>query len=504
MSTASTGVPAQSGGAQAPSLRVLVLRDRGARPVVVNLSPSDFVAQLAKAARDGLELKVPADYVVLKLAVDDHELDSNVTLAAAGVVDGTRVIATAVAPPQPATTAAAGASRKGGGGGRGMVLGTVHGGRARPGVLPTPPSFLLRVAPYHFAGGDGSGGIVGGVRADFNVALNRLQDLLRRNLSPSEKDAFARAELKADREDLANNVPFAPPALERLVERLKTVVTTRKRLQIATATGYYFDGQLSSSEGRARPCILYRVVTPAGRVGVAKVYFATEAAAAHKEWELSRALAPSEMRAAGDVAAAATSAATREHDATTAAAPQQLPLGGTHPLVHYEARLELDNNRVALCMPLFACTLHDLLREAHGGHTLPASLLLRVADAMEAALSLLHGYNIAHCDVKPDNIMLRESGEPVLIDLGSATPFGQEIEEGAPLQFILDCDTTAATPLLDRVCLATTLWAAMHHGVAPAAKSRQRLTDVCRARAAAEAGDTRALLERIAALLLPK
>jgi hypothetical protein len=108
MSTASTGVPAQLGGAQAQDIEVLVLRENGERPVAISISSSARVARLAKFAHDELRFDVPTDYVALKLADGDHVLDPFATLAGAGVVDGTRVIATVVAPPQPATTAAAG------------------------------------------------------------------------------------------------------------------------------------------------------------------------------------------------------------------------------------------------------------------------------------------------------------------------------------------------------------------------------------------------------------
>jgi hypothetical protein len=103
MSTASTDVPAQPGA----DIFVFALREKGERPAVVIISPSAPVALLAEFVRDKLDLKVPTDCVVLK-SVDNVLLDSYATLAAAGIKGGSTVIATLVAPPQPATTGSGG------------------------------------------------------------------------------------------------------------------------------------------------------------------------------------------------------------------------------------------------------------------------------------------------------------------------------------------------------------------------------------------------------------
>jgi hypothetical protein len=108
MLTARTGVPAQPGGAQAQDIEVLVLREKGARPAAISISSSARVARLAKFARDELDLKVPSDYVELK-KLDGTVLVSDRALAAEGVEDGTHIIATVMAPPQPATTGTAAA-----------------------------------------------------------------------------------------------------------------------------------------------------------------------------------------------------------------------------------------------------------------------------------------------------------------------------------------------------------------------------------------------------------
>lgn len=488
----------------APSALIAVKAKRPWAPsfIPVQIAPNAYVAELIEAVMGKLKMAEPPDTVALVMAETGVALDSTRSLADAGVLDQTCVHVVVTSPPAAGAAGESYSRRTAPTCQRvGKKLPEVQMGRRCLCHTPSNPTRSTTFRPALCAGA-GDAGARGGPRGDYGIALERLEGLLRRTLSPSEKEAFARPELKSDREDLAQNVPLSKDALQRLVIRLKTVVTTRKRLQIATATGYYFDGQLSSSEGRARPCILYRVVTPSGRIGVAKVYFSDEATSAQKEWELSRALAPHEaLESREGAVGVAHGAGADTAGVSTRQSPAPRRLSTAHPLVLYEARLELDDDRVALCMPLYACTLQDLLREAHGSHALPASFLLRVADAVEAALSLLHGQGFAHCDVKPDNIMLRESGEPVLIDLGSATQFGHEIKEGAPQPFILDCDTTSATAQLDRVCLATSLWAAVHRGVDPSNRTRLGLLGLCQAEASAAADDARAVLDRIASLL---
>jgi serine/threonine protein kinase len=39
----------------------------------------------------------------------------------------------------------------------------------------------------------------------------------------------------------------------------------------------------------------------------------------------------------------------------------------------------------------------------------------------------LHGKRVAHCDIKPANIIIRSTSSPTLIDLGSARFFDEAI-----------------------------------------------------------------------------
>ena len=66
-------------------------------------------------------------------------------------------------------------------------------------------------------------------------------------------------------------------------------------------------------------------------------------------------------------------------------------------------------------------TLDDALADDGPFH--PVDVLL-VGMQLAAALGHLHGRGLAHLDVKPGNVVLRE-GRPVLIDLGLARPVGE-------------------------------------------------------------------------------
>ncbi len=54
-------------------------------------------------------------------------------------------------------------------------------------------------------------------------------------------------------------------------------------------------------------------------------------------------------------------------------------------------------------------------------------------DALESAVAHLHALGLAHNDINPYNIMVRDDGTPVLIDFGSCQPFGGRLQSlGSP------------------------------------------------------------------------
>ncbi|MCX8098515.1 MAG: protein kinase [Casimicrobiaceae bacterium] len=89
--------------------------------------------------------------------------------------------------------------------------------------------------------------------------------------------------------------------------------------------------------------------------------------------------------------------------------------------------------------------------------------LLPVFDALE----LLHAQNVIHRDVSPDNIMLREDGYPVLLDLGSARlvvggmtqALTTVLKPGyAPIEQYVDDGTMSQGPWTDVYGLGATLY----------------------------------------------
>lgn len=69
----------------------------------------------------------------------------------------------------------------------------------------------------------------------------------------------------------------------------------------------------------------------------------------------------------------------------------------------------------------------DALIAKRGG--LPEGEALRYFGQMAAALSYMHSQRMLHLDIKPGNVMLRASGEAVLIDFGLSKQF---TEKGEP------------------------------------------------------------------------
>ncbi|KAL2148134.1 hypothetical protein VTH82DRAFT_1799 [Thermothelomyces myriococcoides] len=57
----------------------------------------------------------------------------------------------------------------------------------------------------------------------------------------------------------------------------------------------------------------------------------------------------------------------------------------------------------------------------------------KFVDALESAVAYLHSLGLAHNDINPYNIMVKDGKEPVLIDFGSCQPFGGRLRSlGTP------------------------------------------------------------------------
>ena len=71
-----------------------------------------------------------------------------------------------------------------------------------------------------------------------------------------------------------------------------------------------------------------------------------------------------------------------------------------------------------------------------------AEFLVKVA----TAVGRLHGMGLIHRDIKPDNILWRQNGEPVLIDMGLACSDGEERKSATPLSIVDGKPLAVGTP----------------------------------------------------------
>ncbi|MCB0197578.1 MAG: serine/threonine protein kinase [Anaerolineae bacterium] len=81
------------------------------------------------------------------------------------------------------------------------------------------------------------------------------------------------------------------------------------------------------------------------------------------------------------------------------------------------------------------CLVQERLPGRSLHHRIRDKVLLDEPEAIETAikvsqtLSQLHRHKIVHCDVKPLNIVLRAPRHPILVDLGAARFFGEQLAE---------------------------------------------------------------------------
>ncbi|MEM9531798.1 MAG: serine/threonine-protein kinase [Pseudomonadota bacterium] len=87
--------------------------------------------------------------------------------------------------------------------------------------------------------------------------------------------------------------------------------------------------------------------------------------------------------------------------------------------------------------------------------------VLKVAEPLASALSLIHARGLVHGDVKPANVMLLDDATPVLMDFGAATePLRPQLQTaGSPLLMAPEQFAgAAATPACDLYALGATLY----------------------------------------------
>ena len=137
-------------------------------------------------------------------------------------------------------------------------------------------------------------------------------------------------------------------------------------------------------------------------------------------------------------------------------------------LVRFAVEGALADGRRIIVMPHYLLSLADVthLFLQRASQSLPARNLARLAIGLAVALRTLHALGLAHCDVKPANVMLRSDGWPVLVDLAAATRFGEPPAEVTRRWVVAESPAAvsallgSASPALDLHCLAATVFCA--------------------------------------------
>jgi serine/threonine protein kinase len=114
-----------------------------------------------------------------------------------------------------------------------------------------------------------------------------------------------------------------------------------------------------------------------------------------------------------------------------------------------------DDARHIIIMPFFPRSVADWYTQ---DSILPLTAVIIIARSCFDALCHMHSKRFCFADLKPSNIMLRNS-EPsyaTLVDYGATTRIGSPVIEYTQ-SYCLDADTRTATEHLDWICLGTTL-----------------------------------------------
>lgn len=155
--------------------------------------------------------------------------------------------------------------------------------------------------------------------------------------------------------------------------------------------------------------------------------------------------------------------------------PAKPPLLPAHRSILGTGRAIATPSGLARVLPLCAGGSVDDLIAMRG--TLQESESLVVVDAIAAALTQLHGSGLVHLDVKPANILLSGTGEPILGDTQQVSSAdGRAIARGTPPFTV---PGMMATPATDWVALGrTTTTITTSSPSAPLALLPARLRDV--------------------------
>jgi serine/threonine protein kinase len=115
----------------------------------------------------------------------------------------------------------------------------------------------------------------------------------------------------------------------------------------------------------------------------------------------------------------------------------------SHPNIVKVYELDLDGDAAFFTMELLEGELLSELIERPGSSTMSRAFAWTIIQKVGAALAHAHSRNVAHGDLKPQNIMISKSGEVRLLDFGASSAFPPQIPGAEATHEI---SATALTP----------------------------------------------------------
>lgn len=104
--------------------------------------------------------------------------------------------------------------------------------------------------------------------------------------------------------------------------------------------------------------------------------------------------------------------------------------GASHPNLIEIADMASINGELCMIMPNYTCSLRDAL--SGGALAATKGSQVRVAHGLLSAVAFMHACKSMHRDIKPGNVMLTDSMEPILIDFSLAKIEIPQAEEREP------------------------------------------------------------------------
>lgn len=111
---------------------------------------------------------------------------------------------------------------------------------------------------------------------------------------------------------------------------------------------------------------------------------------------------------------------TKKKGISIASVIQELQIMGTidHPNLLKMHCYFLDNHRVIMVMPLFLCSLHDIIKQTYPNGIKNEILLATILKEILQGIKYIHDNNKIHRDIKGQNILLSKKGDIKITDYG--------------------------------------------------------------------------------------